>query len=358
MNSEQRLTMIQRLSDAYGVSGFEDQAIAEARRWIDSERYVIAEDHMRNLIIKPKAFGGEVKVLLDAHSDELGFMVQAIKPNGTLTFLPLGGWAANNVSAHKVKVRNRQGEYISGIVAAKPVHFMTERERHAASDISTMVIDVGSRSFEETRDIFQIDIGAPVVPDVACEIQHERGLVVGTALDCRIGVAALLETLDQIDPAGHRNAVCACLSSQEEVGDRGIQTALHQLEADVAIVFEGCPADDTFTEDWLCQTAMGKGPMLRHMDRSIIANPRWMRQVLDLAHQRQIPVQESVRSGGGNNGAMIQLSQRGIPTVVLGIPVRYIHSHHGIASLADVEAAVALAKAVIDTVTAADVAGL
>ena len=98
--------------------------------------------------------------------------------------------------------------------------------------------------------------------------------------------------------------------------------------------------------------------MLRHMDRSIIANPRWMRQVLDLAHQRHIPVQESVRSGGGNNGAMIQLSQRGIPTVVLGIPVRYIHSHHGIASLADVEAAVALAKAVIDTVTAADVAGL
>ena len=65
-----------------------------------------------------------------------------------------------------------------------------------------------------------------------------------------------------------------------------------------------------------------------------------------------------MRSGGGNNGAMIQLSQRGIPTVVLGIPVRYIHSHHGIASLADVEAAVALAKAVIDTVTAADVAGL
>ena len=126
----------------------------------------------------------------------------------------------------------------------------------------------------------------------------------------------------------------------------------------MAIVFEGCPADDTFTEDWLCQTAMGKGPMLRHMDRSIIANPRWMRQVLTLAHDRGIPVQESVRSGGGNNGAMIQLSQRGIPTVVLGIPVRYIHSHHGIACLADVEAAVALAKAVVDTVSAADVDGL
>ncbi len=358
MNSEQRLTMIRRLSDAYGVSGFEDLAAAEARRWIDETRYAVREDHMRNLIIQPKAAGGDVRILLDAHSDELGFMVQAIKPNGTLTFLPLGGWAANTVPAHKVKVKNRRGEYISGVVAAKPVHFMSESERRAPSEISAMVIDVGSHSLEETRDVFQIEIGAPVVPDVTCEIQREKGLIIGKALDCRIGVAALLETLDQIDPAVHRNHVAACLSSQEEVGDRGIQTALHQLEADVAIVFEGCPADDTFTEDWLCQTAMGKGPMMRHMDRSIIANPRWMRQVLTLAHDRGIPVQESVRSGGGNNGAMIQLSQRGIPTVVLGIPVRYIHSHHGIACLADVEAAVALAKAVVDTVSAADVDGL
>ena len=85
MNSEQRLTMIRRLSDAYGVSGFEDLAAAEARRWCDETRYAVREDHMRNLIIPPKAAGGEVRILLDAHSDELGFMVQAIKPNGTLT---------------------------------------------------------------------------------------------------------------------------------------------------------------------------------------------------------------------------------------------------------------------------------
>ena len=145
-----------------------------------------------------------------------------------------------------------------------------------------MVIDVGSHSLEETRDVFQIDIGAPVVPDVTCEIQREKGLIIGKALDCRIGVAALLETLDQIDPAVHRNHVAACLSSQEEVGDRGIQTALHQLEVGRGDRVRGLSGGRYVHGRLALPDGDGKGPMLRHMDRSIIANPRWMRQVLDL----------------------------------------------------------------------------
>ena len=98
----------------------------------------------------------------------------------------------------------------------------------------------------------------------------------------------------------------------------------------VAICFEGCPADDTFTEDYAVQTAMKKGPMLRFMDVSMIANPRYMRDTFELAEKLSIPCQDSVRAGGGNNGAYVNLTGRGVPVIVIGIPVRYIHSHYGL----------------------------
>ena len=354
-SQQEQVQMIRELSDAYGVSGFEDDVVQTARRWIDPEEYIMTEDHMRNLIIRSRKKNGGVKILLDAHSDEVGFMVQAVKPNGTMTFLPLGGWAANNVSAHKVKVRDHDGHYISGIVAAKPVHFMSESERNSAAQISSMVIDVGSMSRQQTEQDYRIDIGAPVVPDVLCEWDEKHQMLLGKAMDCRIGAAAMVQTMEQIKSMDIRNDVTATLTSQEEVGDRGIRTAMNQVEADVALVFEGCPADDTFTEGWLSQTVLGKGPMLRHMDRSIIANPRWMRYVLDLASEKNIPVQTAVRSGGGNNGAVVQLMDRGIPTIVVGVPVRYIHSHHGFAYYPDYRAAVDLAVSVIENLTKQDV---
>ncbi len=99
------------------------------------------------------------------------------------------------------------------------------------------------------------------------------------------------------------------------------------------------------------QTALKKGPMLRFMDVSVICSPRYQRYVLDLAEEKGIPVQASVREGGGNNGAMINSSLDGIPVVVIGVPVRYIHSHYGIASYYDFEATVKLAVEVVRSMT-------
>ena len=110
----------------------------------------------------------------------------------------------------------------------------------------------------------------------------------------------------------------------------------------MAIVFEGCPADDTFTEPYAVQTAFKKGPMLRFMDKSIICSPRYQRYALDLAEEKGIPVQASVREGGGNN----------VPTIVIGVPVRYIHTVYGIASIYDFEATVRLAVELVKSMTA------
>ena len=137
------------------------------------------------------------------------------------------------------------------------------------------------------------------------------------------------------------------LSSQEEIGERGIHVAVNRVKPQIAICFEGCPADDTFTEPYAVQTAFKKGPMLRYMDKSIVCSPRYQRYSLDLAKTLNIPAQASVREGGGNNGAIIHTSLDGIPTIVIGVPVRYIHSVHGIASYYDFEATVRLAVEIV-----------
>lgn len=342
---KETIEMIQAFSNAFGVSGHEDEVVALARAYAPTG-YEQKEDHLRNLYLSKTVDTGKVTVLVDAHSDEVGFIVQAIKPNGTLTFLPLGGWVASSLPSSKVKVKTLDGTYVDGIVATKPPHFMKDRNHPEELGLSEMVIDVGACSKQEVMDAYHIGIGAPVVPCVSCKYDEIRDLFIGKAFDCRIGCCAVIETLARVQT--NQVQVIGTLSAQEEVGERGMNLITKTIHPDIAICFEGCPADDTFQEDWMIQTALRKGPMLRHMDVSMITHPRFQRFALDLAKKRGIPCQESVRSGGGTNGAMLHVSNQGTPTIVIGIPVRYIHSHHGFVAYEDYEHAVQLAVAIIE----------
>ena len=341
------LKMISALSNAFGPSGFEDDVVALARSFAPQSAR-IEEDCLCNLYIyRPENTGGRPVLQLDAHSDEVGFMVQAIRPNGTLKFIPLGGWVNSNIPAHKVKVRARDGSLISGVTAAKPPHFMTAEEKTRMPALEEMSIDVGASSPEEAKERFGIRVAAPAAPDVAFEYDEKHDLMIGKAFDNRLGCAAILAALEQL--AGEQLAVdvVGAMAAQEEMGTRGANVTARHVKPDIAIVFEGCPADDTVVEPWLSQTAIHRGPMLRHIDARMITNPRFQRWALDLAEELKIPVQEAVRTGGATNGAPIHLSNQGVPCIVIGFPVRYIHSHYGIASLADFENGVTLAAEII-----------
>jgi putative aminopeptidase FrvX len=347
MNKEQNLAMIRELSDAPGVSGFEDEAAALLRRH-GAELGSISEDAMRNLYIKrPGKTEGLPVLQLDAHSDEVGFMVRAIRPNGTLDFIALGGWAVTSIPAHRVLVRNSRGSYIPGVVASKPPHFMSEAERKVLPEIADLVIDVGASSCREVREDYRISVGAPVAPDVAFEYRSDHDIMIGKAFDNRLGCAALVATLRELAGEELGVAVTGAFASQEEVGLRGATVTAQAVKPDIAISFEGCPADDTVVEAYAVQTALKKGPMLRHIDARMITNPRFQRFALETAAGKGIPVQEGVRTGGATNGGVIHLSGKAVPSIVIGIPTRYIHTHYGIASYADFENAVKLACAVI-----------
>ena len=145
--------------------------------------------------------------------------------------------------------------------------------------------------------------------------------------------------------------VIAVLYTQEEMGPRNSKVTVHHIHPSIAIVMEGCPADDTFTEEYAIQTALKKGPMFRHIDVSALCAPRYQRWALDLAEKKGIPVQESVREGGGNNAASNQTALVGAPSIVCGIPVRYAHTPNCISSYFDFEAAVQMVMALMENIT-------
>jgi len=344
--------LIEALSDANGISGFEDEVVEITKSQL-SEYGEIKVDHILNCIIRShKNTGTKPIVQIDAHSDEIGFIVQAIMPNGMIKFLPVGGWINSNVAAHTVKIKNRNGDYIRGIIASSPPHFMSAEAKDKTPTIDDMVIDVGSTSYEETINYYKIAIGCPIVPDVKFDYNEETGILFGKAFDCRIGCACMIETFKEVHEKNLNVDLIASLSSQEEVGLRGVKVAVVDVEPDIAIIFEGCPADDTFTPEWLSQTALRKGPMLRHFDVSMITNPRFQRYALDIANNNKIPVQEAVRKGGGTNGSFINSYRNGVPAIVIGIPVRYAHTHYCYVAEEDYAAAKELAIKIIESLNA------
>jgi len=214
-----------------------------------------------------------------------------------------------------------------------------------------MVIDVGATSAQEAKEVFGIRIGEPAVPDTKAYYDEKRDVLFGKAFDCRIGCAVLLEVLRRLEGKELPCDVVGVLSSQEELGLRSAKVTVNRVKPDIGIVLEGCPADDTFTEGYAIQTALKKGPMFRYMDVSLVCNPRFQRYVLGLAEEKGIPVQASVREGGGNNAAAVQTEHLGAPAVVAGVPVRYVHSANCITSLTDFEATVQITMELLQNLT-------
>ena len=296
-------------------------------------------------------------LLFDGHSDEVGFIVQSIDANGMLRILPVGGWVPQNVPAHPFMVRRRDGTYIRGISAAKPPHFMTEEEKNRTVRIEDILVDVGGRSEDDTLHVLGIAPGAPVVPEVGFEIDRERGVMTGKAFDNRLGCAAVLQTMKELASDDIAVRPVGVLSSQEEIGLRGARVTAARVSPAAAVVFEGTPADDSWSGGGAVQAAMGKGPQIRHWDSSMVPNPRFVAFARDVASSNGIPFQDAVRAHGGTDGGSIHLSASGIPTIVIGVPVRYAHSHYGKASVEDylnaVRWGVEIARSLDPTVLAA-----
>ncbi|PKK39215.1 Deblocking aminopeptidase [Clostridiaceae bacterium JG1575] len=338
---------IESLCAAFGPSGFEEEPVHCIKEYLPG--FEITEDAMHNLYIPhPGNQGNRPLIQLDAHLDEVGFMVQSIHDNGTLSFVPLGGWVPSNVPAHTVRIRTATGRMVQGIVASKPPHFMSAKERAADQVVlEDLVIDVGSSSREETLHVYGIAPGDPVAPLVASHYEKDTDILFGKAFDNRLGCAAVAEVLHRLRHEELPVDLVGALASQEEVGMRGAAVTSQVLRPDFAIVFEGSPADDLYFSSAEAQGALKKGVQIRHLDASYISSPAFLRFAGDTAKAQGIPTQHAIRRAGSTNAGRISITGKAVPCLVLGIPSRFIHTHYNHAALADLEAAIELACAIL-----------
>ncbi|GEP22960.1 M42 family metallopeptidase [Lentilactobacillus diolivorans] len=350
MDKTQRLQLIETLSNANGAPGYEDEVTNLALKW--GGHFANAKrDPMGNVYLSHRGNDDKKPTLMvDAHLDAVGFVVQAVDDNGMIKFVPNGGWVPSNVAAQKMRVRDKNGDYIPALVVSKPPHFMMAAEKKQPISIDHMRLDVGSTSREETLNDFGIQTGAPIVPDTTWSYNPKHDFMMGKAFDNRMGTAAAITSLAELADTELPVNLVVALSTQEEIGCRGARVTSRNVHPDIGICLEGCPADDTFTPAWLSQTKFRGGPMLRDQDTSFIASHDFQAFVAQTADELKMPYTRAVRTGGGVDASEMLL-ETGAPTVCIGIPVRYEHTNYALCAYPDFEKTVQLVTNLIPKLT-------
>ncbi len=334
------LSLLKELTEAHSISGFEDEVRAI---FIDelSDIGPLATDKNGSVICAHKSEGP--RVMIAGHMDEVGFMVQNITHDGFIQFVTIGGWWNQVMLGQRVQILTRSGEKIMGVIGSKPVHFLPASQRENPVPVESMFIDVGAGSRREITEGFGISLGDPIAPFSPFTPLTKADFFMAKALDNRVGMAAVIQSAQELAGAGHPNELVFAGSVQEEVGLRGAKTLASFVKPDVAIVLEGPPADDTpgfNTHD--SQGKLGGGVQIRLYDPSAIGNPRLAELAIETAKKANIPHQVTVRRSGGTDAGSFHIANQGIPCVVLGTPARYIHSHNAIIDIEDYLAMVSL----------------
>lgn len=308
-----------------------------------SEFSKVERDELNNIYITPFENRGKKKILLEAHGDEIGFLIQSINHNGTLNFVNVGGVRKNTYAGSNVFVKRNDGSFTRGTI----VPVSANDEIIQSKDYNSLfVIDIGAVSCNDAIDNFGIEIGNFVTPIPFFYHDTSNGIYWGKGFDDRIGCAALIKTIEILEK--DQINYIAIISAQEEVGSRGIRYAIKRIHKQIkrAICFEGALANDNYFNTEKCLTALKQGPILRTMDNSMICNTKFLKKVMAIAKREVIPYQCSVKNSGGTDASVIY-NEFGIPSIVLGIPVRHIHTFSCIASDIDLINSIKLANAVV-----------
>ncbi len=344
------LKLMADICDAFGPSGFEDDVVKVIMDNVKD--YPMKKDHMQNLYINHDENATKPVVMLDAHTDEVGFMVHSILANGLLKIVPLGGWVSTNVPAHLFMIKNSKGELHRAVSTSKPPHFTSPEEMKKPIDVYNDVqLDLGVKSRDEVFKVFGIQVGDPVMPEVYFDYNEKTGILFGKAFDCRLGVYSVIETMNKLKGKDLPVHVTGALTSQEEVGLRGANVTAKVVKPDYAIIFEGSPADDLYFDKNTAQCVLGAGAQIRHRDGSMVANPKFIKFTKEISEKYNIKTQYTVRTAGGTNAGAIHLQNSGCPCLVISVPSRYIHTHYCYADIEDVKACVELATAIIENMT-------
>ncbi len=347
--------MLCELSEAFGIPGAEDEVRALMTKHL-APLAEISYDRFGCVIARKQGAAASPRVMLPAHMDEIGLTIRHITDEGYLRFVTCGGWWSQVMVSQRWVVRTRTGD-LHAFSGARAPHLLQDDERNKPLPMKDMFLDIGATSKDEALEM-GVRPGDPVVPWSPVS-QLGKGRLLGKAWDDRVGCGLVIEALRRLAAREHPNTVYAVGTTQEETGLHGAKTSAFAVEPQVAIVAEVTCANDVLgvTQDgtYCC---LGKGPGICLRDAGLIPNRRLFDLMVDAAEAAGVPFQFVTMERGTTDGTPIQVHGEGVPTIYIGTPARYIHSHASIIDEGDFDQTVQLLVETIVRLDEAAVAGL
>jgi endoglucanase len=335
-----QLKLLEKLCNAIAISGDESEVRRIVLEEVKPQADEVKVDALGNVLATRHGRAkNRVRVMLDAHMDEVGLMIVAEDGEGLYRFEVVGDINVRYLIGKQVLVGR---ERMPAVIGAGPVHLMDEDERMRKVPLESLRIDLGPAG--------KAQVGERV--GFATRFRRVGPSIMAKSVDDRIGVATLIELFRQAPP---NIDLCAAFSVQEEIGLRGAKVAAQYFHPDLAIAIDSTPANDLplhdSSENTNYNTKLGFGPAIYAADSSTLHDPRLVRFLKETAEAEGIPCQIRQPGGSDNNAVAIQGSLTGIPSVSVSVPQRYTHSPVSITRLDDWENTINLLHAALRSMT-------
>jgi endoglucanase len=335
-------SLLDRLCDPVAAPGREDEAREVVAALVAPLAREVATDRLGNLVAFLGPAGGP-RVMLDAHLDETGLVVQRVEESGACRVAPLGGVDQRILPGSRVLLQPRPGQRLAGVIGLAPPHVAAKGDEAKPVGWEQTWVDLGFADGEAVRAA-GVEIGTPGVLELG------RGPLAGGRyfarnLDDRAGCAVLVELARRLAARPPEFEVALCFSVGEEVGLRGATTAAYGLEPDLALVVEATVGDTPGLEAAKQPSFLGKGPAVTVSDGRIVVPWRLVESLEEAARAAGVAWQRKLPPYGGTDAGAIHLSRAGVPTCVVSVPTRYIHTPASVCDLGDLAATAELAAA-------------
>ena len=340
-------SLMEELTNAPGPPGFEGPVREIVIRELGELNAAIEYDGLGSVIATLPGTTEAPRIMVTAHLDEVGLMVQYVRADGFIKFKTLGGWLRQALPDQRWVIVGAKGPVLA-ISGLRTVHVTPQSERNQVWPLEQLFLDVGARSADEVAAM-GVRPGDPIAPwSPFTVLPNERYAAKGW--DDRVGLAVMLEAARRISEKGITlpNRVTWVATVQEEIGLRGAQTSVRVADPDLGISIEaGVSADYPGARPEQAQERLGDGPGMFLLDSSMIPNRKLRDFFFAVAAEEGLNLQGDVLTGYGEDGAEIQRYDSGRPSVNITVPTRYLHSHSGIIQRSDFDQAVKLLVAVL-----------
>ncbi|MBN1164638.1 MAG: M42 family metallopeptidase [Candidatus Krumholzibacteriota bacterium] len=335
--------LMREFTEAMGVSGAEAEIFDLMEKHLSSIA-VVEKDRLGSFIGKLAGKSERPRVMLAAHMDEVGFMVSHFTGK-YIRFNPLGGWWFPQMLGLPVRILTARGD-VPGVIASKSPFIMEREERDKTIPAKDLFIDVGLTGKQKPESL-GVKPGDPVVPVFPFTVLGGKKTYMAKAWDNRIGCLAVVEVMRRLKKTSLPGTLYGVGTVQEEVGIRGAVTSGHSVKPDVCFTVDVNIALDLPGSPEGSTEKLGDGVSICIYDATLIPNVKLRDLVIEVAEKKKIPYHFSSVPFGGTDGGRIHLNEAGVPTLVIAIPTRYIHSPAGILCRKDFDNTVKLLVEVI-----------